>query len=103
MQRAAIQIVQMRLSDLRPGDIVNKNPNEPRGWFEVRELQPLPNNAIAVIAVHEKDSMNSAPHDLVGVQIRKTFTMPDQSTPDGVAAAPQSPSPESAEAQPDAA
>ena len=75
----------MRMTELMPGDIVNRNPAEPRGWFEVDHLEPLPNGAVAVIAVNEKDSINGAPNDLVGVQVTKVFTVPEDSRPPAAA------------------
>ncbi len=70
--------MQVRMADLLPGDIVNKNHDDARGWFEVRELEELHNGGIAVLADSEKDSINGSPHDIVGVQITKVVEIPDQ-------------------------
>jgi hypothetical protein len=78
MQRSIIQVMQVRMSDIRPGDIINKNHTDPRGWFEVTELQELPNGDIFVIAATEKNSINGGSYDIVGVQLRKTVQIPDQ-------------------------
>jgi hypothetical protein len=78
MQRSIIQVMQVRMSDIRPGDIINKNHSDPRGWFEVTELQELPNGDIFVIAATEKNSINGGSYDIVGVQLRKTVQIPDQ-------------------------
>ncbi len=77
MQRSAIQIVKMRMGDLKTGDVVNKNPDDPRGWFIVRDLEHLPNGGLAVNAMNAKDSINGRPQDLVGVQIRYAIDIPD--------------------------
>lgn len=78
MQRSIVQVMQVRMSDLHPGDIVNKNHGDARGWFEVRELQELPNGGVAVHAAQEKDSINGAPHDIVGVQLCKVVEVPSE-------------------------
>lgn len=70
--------MQVRMRDIHPNDVVNKNHDDPRGWFEVRELQELPNGGVAVIGKAEKDSINGAPYDIVGVQLCKVVEIPDQ-------------------------
>lgn len=70
--------MQVRMSDLQPGDIVNKNHGDARGWFEVKELHELPNGGVAVQAASEKDSINGAPYDIVGVQVTKDVEIPRQ-------------------------
>jgi hypothetical protein len=70
--------MQVRMADIRPGNIINKNHDDPRGWFEVHQLQELPNGDIAVLAATEKNSINGGAHDIVGVQLRKTVQIPDQ-------------------------
>ncbi len=76
MQRSAIQVVKMRLGDLQTGDVVNKHPDESKGWFIVKGLQKLPNGGLSVEAMNPKDSINGQPQDLVGVQIRYAIEMP---------------------------
>ncbi len=78
MQRTLVQVMQVRMSDLNPGDIVNKNHGDARGWFEVKELTELPNGGIAVQAASEKDSINGGPYDIVGVQVTKAVELPNQ-------------------------
>jgi hypothetical protein len=70
--------MQVRMSDLHIGDIVNKNHVDARGWFEVIELQDLPNGGVAVHAASEKDSINGAPYDIVGVQLCTAVEIPSQ-------------------------
>ena len=78
MQRTLVQVMQVRMADLHPGDIVNKKHDESRGWFEVKEVHELPNGGIAVEAASEKDSINAGPHDIVGVQVTKDVEIPNQ-------------------------
>ncbi len=67
----------MRMGDLLVGDVINKNPDDPRGWFTVHELQELPNNGLAVLASTSKNSINGSPDDIVGVQVRQTVDLPE--------------------------
>jgi hypothetical protein len=70
--------MQVRMADLHPGDIVNKNHDDSRGWFEVNEIHELPNSGIVVQAASEKDSINGGPYDIVGVQVTKAVEIPNQ-------------------------
>lgn len=78
MQRTIVQVMQVRMADLVPGDIVNKNHDDARGWFEVKELSQLHNGGIAVLAHSDKDSINGTPYDIVGVQLAKVVEIPNQ-------------------------
>jgi len=78
MQRVMVQVMQVRMRDVIPGDIVNKNLDDARGWFEVVELQELPNNGIVLAASSDRDSINGTLNDIVGVQITKVVEVPDQ-------------------------
>ncbi len=78
MQRTIVQVMQVRMSDVLPGDIINKNHDDPRGWFEAKELHELPNGGVAVIAHSDKDSINGGPYDIVGVQLAKVVEVPNQ-------------------------
>ncbi|MGI9606183.1 MAG: hypothetical protein ACR2P0_08595 [Acidimicrobiales bacterium] len=77
MRRTRVHVVQMRMADLLEGDVVNKNPDDPRGWIVVQETQELPNNGLLVVATREKDSINGNPNDIVGVQIPQAIEIPD--------------------------
>jgi len=77
MQRTIVQVVQVRLTDVRPGDIINKDHADARGWFKVVDLVELPNGDVSVIAERNNDSMNSAPYDIVGVQLTKVVEIPE--------------------------
>ena len=78
MQRTLVQVMQVRMADLHPGDIVNKNHDDARGWFEVKQINDLPNGGIVVEAATEKDSINGGPYDIVGVQVTKGVEIPNQ-------------------------
>lgn len=77
MQRHIVQVIQVRLVDLKPGDICNKRHDATDGWFRVRELEELPNGGVAVLADSDRDSINGSPFDIVGVQLVKAVEIPD--------------------------
>lgn len=72
MQRKMVQVMKVRMKDVHPGDVVNKNADDPRGWFSVVELQELPNDGIVLVAKTDRDSINGNIFDIVGVQIIKS-------------------------------
>lgn len=65
------------MQDVLPGDIINKNLEDPRGWFEAVGLQELPNGDINVLASTDRNSINGGPYDIVGVQLTKDVQVPD--------------------------
>ncbi len=77
MQRKLVQVMKVRMRDVLPGDIVNKNADEAKGWIDVIQLQELPNNGIVLVAESDRDSINGSLNDIVGVQIIKTVEVPD--------------------------
>lgn len=71
MQRNMVQIMKVRMRDVLPGDVVNRNADEAKGWIDVIELQELPNKGIVLLAESDRDSINGNHNDIVGVQIVK--------------------------------
>jgi hypothetical protein len=78
MHRTIVQVMQVRMADVLPGDVVNKNHADPRGWILVKGLQELPHNAIAILAESDRDSINGSIYDIVGVQLTKVVEVPMQ-------------------------
>lgn len=77
MQRKMVQVMKVRMRDVLPGDIVNRNADEPKGWVDVIQIQELPNNGIVLVAESDRDSINGNLNDIVGVQIIKAVEIPD--------------------------
>ena len=77
MQRKMVQVMRVRMKDVLPGDIVNKNADEPKGWITVVDLQELPDGGIVLAAERDRDSINGHLHDIVGVQIVKSVEVAD--------------------------
>ncbi len=78
MQRNMVQVMKVRMRDVLPGDVVNRNAEEPRGWVEVLQIQELPNHGIVLVAESDRDSINGNQNDIVGVQIVKAVDVPVQ-------------------------
>ena len=76
MVRTIVQVIQVRMRDVHPGDVINKNGDDARGWFLVKDIQELPSGDIAVIAESDKNSINGGAYDMVGVQIAKAVEVP---------------------------
>lgn len=76
MVRTIIQVIQVRMSDVQPGDVVNKDYESASGWFVAKDTQELHSGDIAVLADSDKDSINGGPYDLVGIQIAKQVNAP---------------------------
>ena len=77
MQRNMVQVTQVRMRDVLPGDIVNRNYEEARGWVKVVEVLPLPNNQIVLAASSDRDSVNGSINDIVGIQVVRVVEVPD--------------------------
>ena len=77
MQRKMVQIMKVRMRDVLPGDVVNRNADEARGWVDVIQIQELPNKGIVLVAESDRDSINGNLNDIVGVQIIKAVELPD--------------------------
>lgn len=76
MVRTIVQVTQVRMRDVHPGDIINKNHDDSRGWFEVVDVQELHTGQYAIVADSADDSINGGPFDMVGVQIAKNVDIP---------------------------
>lgn len=72
-----VQVMKVRMRDVRPGDVVNRNADEARGWVDVVEIQELPNNGIVLAAHSDRDSINGNRNDIVGVQVVTAVDVPD--------------------------
>lgn len=76
MVRNIVQVIKVRMRDVHPGDVINKNADDVRGWFLVKDIQELPSGDYAVIAESDKNSINGGAYDMVGVQIAKGVEVP---------------------------
>lgn len=66
--RSKVEIVQIRVSDIASGDVVNKRGPEKSGWIEVERLEVLESGDFVVHDVNDTDSFTSTGYDLVWLQ-----------------------------------
>lgn len=85
MRRTTVEIVKMRIIDLKVGDVVNTNPEALRGWFLVADIRPLTHGGFQISDTREKNSLHGEDNDIVGVQIESSF---EQATTQTAASAP---------------
>lgn len=85
MQRPTVRVTRMRIRDLRPGDVVNRDPESMQGWFAVTELRPLHDGTVSVVSRVITMTFSGHPDDLVGVQVLVPMEFPE---PAPTAAAP---------------
>jgi hypothetical protein len=69
MQRPTVRVTLMRIKDLRPGDVVNKDPEAMQGWFALTELRPLHDGSVSVVSPVITLTFSGYPDDLVGMQV----------------------------------
>jgi hypothetical protein len=67
--RTKVEIVQVRVSDIASGDVVNKRGPEKTGWIEVERLEQLPSGDYVVHDTRDVDSFTATGYDLVWLQI----------------------------------
>jgi hypothetical protein len=76
MQRHLVQIARIRIGEVVPGDVVNRVPDENRGWFVVALVEELFDGSLQISDVTRQDSFSSGPMDIVGVQLLKPVDLP---------------------------
>lgn len=72
--RNQVVIVQVRASDLQPGDVVNRRGPERTGWLEVERIERLPGGDIVVHDETAMDSFTAKDYDLVWLQTVEFLT-----------------------------
>ncbi|MDW3218450.1 MAG: hypothetical protein R8F63_07525 [Acidimicrobiales bacterium] len=66
--RSKVEIVQIRVSDIESGDVVNKRGPEKSGWIEVERLEVLESGDFVVHDSSDTDSFTATGYDLVWLQ-----------------------------------
>ena len=87
MQRPTVRVTRMRIKDLRPGDVVNKDPEAMHGWFAMTELRPLHDGTVSVVSPVITLTFSGYPDDLVGVQVLVPMDFPTAPQPTAPGAA----------------
>lgn len=66
--RTKVEIVQIRVADVRAGDVVNKRGPEKDGWIEVERIEQLESGDYLVHDTLDRDSFTAIGYDLVWLQ-----------------------------------
>jgi len=66
--RSHVSIVQIRASEIQPGDVVNRRGPERTGWIEVDRTENLPDGTLVVHDKFQQDSFTAIGYDLVWLQ-----------------------------------
>lgn len=77
MNRTIVEVVKIRIRDIVPGDVVNKDPGATHGWFDVVELRRLHDGSVTVASRVAQLSFSGYPDDIVGLQVLESRAMPD--------------------------
>lgn len=75
MKRNLIQVARIRMEEVMPGDVVNRVPDETRGWFIVAAIEPLFDGSLQVIDAKRHLAFSAGPLDIVGVQLLKPIDL----------------------------
>lgn len=75
MKRNLIQVARIRMEEVLPGDVVNRVPDETRGWFIVAAVEPLFDGSLQVIDAKRHLAFSAGPLDIVGVQLLKPIDL----------------------------
>ena len=67
--RGRVEIVQVRVSNIQDGDIVNRRGPQRDGWIEVARLEQLPGGDFVVHDEKGSDSFTAEPLDVVWLQV----------------------------------
>lgn len=66
--RSHVSIVQIRVSEIQSGDVVNKRGPERSGWIEVDRVEQLPSGSYVIHDDNDRDSFTADFYDLVWLQ-----------------------------------
>ncbi len=75
MKRNLIQVARIRMEEVLPGDVVNRVPDETRGWFIVAAVEMLFDGSLQVIDAKRHLAFSAGPLDIVGVQLLKPIDL----------------------------
>jgi hypothetical protein len=69
--RVRIEVVEIRIEDVKVGDIVNKAGHQREGWIEVAAVEALPDGRMNIADETYQLSFTGDPLDLVWLQIAR--------------------------------
>jgi len=66
--RSQVTIVQIRASEVMPGDVVNRRGPERTGWIEVDRIETLDDTTMVIHDRTQQGSFTATGYDLVWIQ-----------------------------------
>ena len=76
MQRNLVQVARIRLGEVVPGDVVNRQSEASQGWFLVGIVEQLFDGNLNISDAFRRQSFSAMPHDICGVQSLKVVDLP---------------------------
>jgi hypothetical protein len=76
VQRRIIKTAKVRIVDCQVGDIVNRNPDAEKGWYQVAEINALFNGDLQLVDETSYVTITGGDNDLIGVQFEQLIEMP---------------------------
>jgi hypothetical protein len=76
VHRRIIKTAKVRIVDSQVGDIVNRNPDAEKGWFQVAEIKTLFNGDLQLADETSYVTITGGDNDLIGVQFSQLIEMP---------------------------
>ncbi len=73
--RDIVKVASIRIADAVVGDVVNRDPDSNRGWFEIDNIEPLHDGSWALLNDATNTSITGGPLDIVGLQVLKTTSL----------------------------
>ncbi len=85
-----MQVARIRVLDARQGDIICRDPDYTREWFQLRQVDQLHDGKVNLSDGGVENSFAVNPLDIIGLQLIKTAKIEDQpELPDFGAAGPE--------------
>jgi hypothetical protein len=78
MERHIIQVARIRARDAKPGDVVGREPDSTKGWFQLREVNPLHDGKINLSDGGVDNAISVWPLEIIGIQFMKKVTIEPQ-------------------------
>ncbi len=75
MKRNLIQIARIRMEEVVPGDVVNRVPEDTRGWFVAAVVEQLFDGTLQISDRTRHSSFSAGALDIVGVQLLKPIEL----------------------------
>ena len=75
MSKTAVQTVQVRITDVQMGDVVNKSHENLEGWFAVEVIETLHDGRLVLADETHQNTITGTGLDLVGLQLVRQLNL----------------------------